>query len=242
MPFVKYVFDIFDIAERTRYPKIRKVQGRRVEAYIAGAQWDRRFFASTRGQVLILLRKGAGTVDDVARALGLSDNAVRAHLAALARDGLVRQSGVFRGGGKPAYVYTLTEVADRLFPKPYDTVLGLLLDVLTEWLSRSEQEAALQEVGHRLARGMPPASGAPRTRLLAAVEALNELGGLAELEEQDGRVVIRGLNCPLAGVVAGHPGACALAATLVSDITGLPFEAHCEQGERPRCRFERVGQ
>ncbi|MGZ3713911.1 MAG: helix-turn-helix transcriptional regulator [Ktedonobacterales bacterium] len=210
---------------------------------MASARWYRRFFASTRGQVLTLLRRGAGTVDDVARALGLSDNAVRAHLGALERDGLVRQSGVVRGSvGKPAYAYTLTEEAEHLFPKPYDTVLGLLLDVVTERMSRSEQEAALREVGHRLARGMPPADGTPRTHLLAAVEALNRLGGCAVLEEQGGAVAIRGSSCPLASVVADHPGACLLAATLVSDITGVLFEARCAPGEPPRCRFERAGQ
>ncbi len=210
---------------------------------MASARWDQRFFASTRGQVLIVLRHGPSTVDDLARAVGLTDHAVRAHLATLERDGLVRQSGVLRAGaGKPAYIYTLTEEAERLFPKPYDAVLGLLLRVLTERMSRGEQEAVLREVGHRLARSMVPAGGTPRSGLRAAVETLNGLGGLATLEEQDDVVAIHGYRCPLAGVVADHPGACLLAVTLVSDIAGVPFEAHCEPGEPPRCRFRRVGQ
>ena len=70
---------------------------------MASTRWDQRFFASTRGQVVTLLRQGHATVEDLARALGLTDNAVRAHLAALERDGLVVQSGLRRGTGKPAY-------------------------------------------------------------------------------------------------------------------------------------------
>ena len=35
--------------------------------------------------------------------------------------------------------------------------------------------------------------------------ALNELGGLAELEERDGGFVIRGYSCPLTSVVRDHP-------------------------------------
>lgn len=202
---------------------------------------DERFFASTRGQIVTLLRQGAGTVDELARALGLTDNGVRAHLSSLERDGLVRQRGVLRGGsGKPAYIYVLTERAEDLFPKPYDTVMCLLLDVLAERMSESEQEVVLREVGHRLARNMPPTVDAPRSQLKAAVEALNELGGLAELEEQDGTVAIRGRSCPLAHVVADHPEACVLAAALVSDIAGIPFAAHCERDEPPRCRFEQM--
>lgn len=52
---------------------------------------DERFFASTRGQVVTLLRRGSRTVDELAGTLGLTDNAVRAHLAGLERDGLVTQ-------------------------------------------------------------------------------------------------------------------------------------------------------
>ena len=43
----------------------------------------RRFLESTRGQVVLLLRRGARTVEELAQALGLTDNAVRSHLAAL---------------------------------------------------------------------------------------------------------------------------------------------------------------
>ena len=51
---------------------------------------DERFFASTRGRVTTLLRQGDRTVEELAQALGLTDNAVRAHLVTLERDGLVR--------------------------------------------------------------------------------------------------------------------------------------------------------
>ncbi|HET8631769.1 MAG TPA: ArsR family transcriptional regulator, partial [Thermomicrobiales bacterium] len=81
--------------------------------------WERRFFGSTRGRVLALLRRASRTVDELARALGLTDNAVRAHLATLERDGLVRQEGLRRGAGKPAYAYDLTPAAERLFPSAY---------------------------------------------------------------------------------------------------------------------------
>ena len=55
--------------------------------------WSNRFFDSTRGKIVILLRHDLHTVSELAKALNLTDNAVRAHLATLEGDGLVRRSG-----------------------------------------------------------------------------------------------------------------------------------------------------
>ena len=73
--------------------------------------WDQKFFESTRGKVVTLLRRGGRTVEELAQELGLTDNGVRAHLASLERDGIVRQRGLVphgSGGRKPAYIYELT--------------------------------------------------------------------------------------------------------------------------------------
>ena len=48
---------------------------------------------ASRDRVLQLLRPGPGTVNDLAAALRLTDNAVRAHLANLQADGLVEAAG-----------------------------------------------------------------------------------------------------------------------------------------------------
>jgi predicted ArsR family transcriptional regulator len=203
--------------------------------------WDRRFFESTRGRVVTLLRRAGFTVDELARELDLTDNGVRAHLAVLERDGIVRQRGSVRrssGGGKPAYVYELTQEGEDLFPKAYEPTLRRLLDVLGERLGPEESEALLRSVGRRLAEEHSTRADGAHARLESAVEALNELGGLAELEEQDGAVVIRGYSCPLAGVTPDHPDVCRMAETLVAELAGVPVHERCDRGERPRCCFE----
>jgi predicted ArsR family transcriptional regulator len=200
--------------------------------------WDRRFFESTRGRVVTLLRRTGFTVDELARELDLTNNGVRAHLATLERDGIVRQSGVMRreiGGGKPAYLYELTQEGEDLFPKAYEPVLHRLLDVLAEQLESDESEALLRSVGRLMAKGETVPTHGPRERLEAAVEVLNELGGLAELEERDGGFVIRGYSCPLAGVTQEHPEVCRMVETLITELAGVPVYEHCDRGERPRC-------
>jgi predicted ArsR family transcriptional regulator len=67
---------------------------------------------------------------------------------------------------------------------------------------------------------------------------LNELGGLAELEEQDGTLVIRGYSCPLAAVTPDHPEVCRLAEALVAEVAGVPVHECCDRSEMPRCCFE----
>src|SRR4051812_9605396 len=93
-------------------------------------RWKQRLLGSTRGRIITLLRRGERTVNELADALGLTDNAVRTHLAALERDGLAALRGVRRGIGKPAHVYALTPEAESLFPGAYAAVLSTLLDAL----------------------------------------------------------------------------------------------------------------
>jgi len=191
--------------------------------------------------MVTLLRRSGRTVEDLAGALGLTDNGVRAHLAVLERDGIVRQPGSVRrssGGGKRAYVYELTLEAEDLFPKAYEPALGRLLDVLVERLGLEESEALLRSVGRRLAESKTVPTDGTRVRLEAAAGALNELGGLAELEEQDGAPVIRGYSCPLAAVTLDHPEVCRLAEALVTEVAGVPVHERCDRSERPRCCFE----
>jgi predicted ArsR family transcriptional regulator len=141
-------------------------------------------------------------------------------------------------GGKPAYVYELTQEGEDLFPKAYEPTLRQLLDILSEQLGPDESETLLKSVGRRLAEEHSTQADGARARLETAVEVLNELGGLAELEERDGAVVIRGYSCPLAGVTPEHPEVCRMAEALVGEVAGVSVREHCDRGERPRCCFE----
>lgn len=202
-------------------------------------QWIERLLASTRGQVIALLRHGGRTVNQLADALGLTDNAVRSHLTALERDGLVEtHPGPPKGVGKPAYIYELTPEADALLPKAYAPVLGLLLNTLAERMTPEELEELLREVGRRAAVGRNKPERDIRMRVDAAYGVLGELGGVADVEESDGTVWIRGYSCPLAALVPDHPQVCRLAEALLTKLVGVPVREHCDKGERPRCRFE----
>ena len=201
---------------------------------------DERFFDSTRGRVVALLRGGASTVNELVEKLGLTDNAVRAHLLSLERDGLVRQSGVQRGPRKPHYSYELTAEAERLFPKAYDALLNQLITALKGRLPPSALEDVLREVGRSLA-ARHSSVGEPadlEARLQNAVDVLKAIGGAPCLERDGARVAIRSTACPLAEAVVEHPEVCELAEALVAEVVGLPVHESCHRGESPKCRFE----
>lgn len=201
------------------------------------SQRNLRFFTSTRGKIVTLLRRASRTVDELAQALDLTDNAVRAQLAALERDGLVQQSGSRRSSSKPASVYTLTEASEELFSKAYGPVLRQLLEELTGRMPAEEVEALLRSTGRRLAAQWPLPRGELHTQVEAAVSVLNALGGLIELERRNGTYHIQGYSCPLAAVVPGHPEICRRAASLLTELVGVPVQECCNGSEATQCCF-----
>ncbi|HEX6058559.1 MAG TPA: helix-turn-helix domain-containing protein, partial [Gemmatimonadaceae bacterium] len=192
----------------------------------------RRFLETTRGQIVALLRRRAHSVDELAQALGLTANAIRAHLSTLERDGLVRQEGVRRGpgAGKPATLYEIHPAAEPLFSRAYAPVLGALLDELVAQLPEDRSDALMEAVGRRLASelGRPPA-GDLEARARAGAALLDSLGGETLLERGEDALVIRGCGgCPLSATVSRRPELCRAVEALLSEYIGATVQQRCE--------------
>ena len=204
-----------------------------------------RFFESTRGRIVTLLRGNNSTVNELAEKLGMTDNAVRAHLATLERDGLIRQGGVQRGHRKPHFAYELTPEAEHLFPKSYDALLNVLLSVMKERLAPEELVDVLREVGRKAAadKMATPAIGSDLSvKAEKAVEVLEALGGAPRLEREEDKIIIRSASCPFGAAVEAHPEVCCVAETLVAQITGGRVREKCNKTAiPPRCSFEIAG-
>jgi predicted ArsR family transcriptional regulator len=204
---------------------------------------DKRFFESTRGRIVTLLRGTTRTVNELAEELGLTDNAVRAHLLSLERDGLVTQSGILRGTRKPHFAYELADEAERLFPKAYDALLNQLITVLKTRLTPSALEDILREVGRSLAANQISLAqnGDLESRARRALGVLEAIGGAARLEREGEKLFIRSGSCPLSIAVAEHPEVCQLAQALLVEITGARVREQCDRKGAPRCAFEISG-
>ena len=205
---------------------------------MANSRWNERFFASTRGQIVMWLRRGSRTVNDLAEALGLTDNGVRAHLAGLERDGLVEQEGVRRGIGKPAFVYRLTPEADGLFPKAYAFLSGLLLEELRQRTGEEGFPSALHAVGRHAGEAAGVQGADAVERLGGALAVLATLGGDTETTRENRHTEVCAHGCALSAVVAEEPRVCGLMEGFLEGAVGVPVKQHCEHDGRPRCRFD----
>lgn len=199
---------------------------------------------SSRTQILGLLRRGEKSVDELAGAVGVSDNAVRLHLATLERDGLVHAARLRREGqvGKPATVYAITREGDEAFSRAYEPVLTSLLATLAGRLDARELTEVLRDVGRQLASSAPKrilGDDAPlEERVHEAVGLLQAIGGDAEVEPSDGGFVIRSFSCPLSRAVDACPALCGAVEELVAGITDAKVKERCDRdGTRPRCSF-----
>ena len=202
--------------------------------------WRRHFLASTRGKILALLRTGSHTVNELAEALELTDNAVRSHLTSLERDGLIQQLGMRSGFRKPHILYSLTSEAEYLFPTAYGPLLRYVLAVIGRRLPSQELRASLREVGRAAAKEhLDQTTGKTHSqRIEIALSALKALGGEATVQEREGKRFILGNGCPLSAATAHHPEACLIVEALLSEIIGIPVKEHCHHGEAPRCCFD----
>jgi predicted ArsR family transcriptional regulator len=198
---------------------------------------------ATRSQLLSLLRRGSSTVDELARRLGVTNNAVRFHLAALVQDGTVEIRGARKGSGagKPAILYGLTTRAEEAFSRAYAPVLAATVMELRETMSRSQLLAFLKRVGKRLAGGGSATAGPLSRRVATASRVLNELGGVTTVEESPRGYNIVGLACPLASAVKADNCVCAAVTALVAEVVGADVRERCDRSGSPHCCFEIAG-
>jgi DeoR family suf operon transcriptional repressor len=194
----------------------------------------------TKRSLLDLLLRTERTAEDLAKRLGVSPTAVRQHLSMLVGSGLVARRTGDPVSGRPAYLYRLSELGRRLYPKRHDLLLRGLVEVL---LSRQGRDWTLEVVAE-VARDLATAARAERNGRnvgerwsdgLAWLES--ELGWEAEVEELPGggrRVVLH--QCPFRAVSADHPAVCgAFLTALLDGLTGAGPFRHRPIGDGLRC-------
>jgi predicted ArsR family transcriptional regulator len=200
--------------------------------------WDHRFFQSTRGKVLFLLKKGGPcTVAYLSHQLEVTPNAIRQHLSALERDALVSQQPVKSGPNKPALAFSLTPNAESLFPKRYEALLSKLVEDLERKQGRAIVCDLLSELGGSLAEGY-----VDRLINLTFEERMKEVG---RIMEESGAIPdwkingqnweVRDFNCPYSAAAKAHPAVCEVQRSFLQrllhpakvTITCQQQEGHC---------------
>jgi DeoR family suf operon transcriptional repressor len=147
-----------------------------------------------RAEILNFLKRSDASVDELSSKLGISSTATRQHLAILERDSLIKRITIKEKMGRPKIFYSLTERAEKFFPKAYSDFFKWIIQDIIE----SEGAERVREMMARL--GVEQASYyKERVRgdgdVESVVELLNELGSFAEMEQEDGKMIIKKYNC-----------------------------------------------
>jgi predicted ArsR family transcriptional regulator len=199
---------------------------------------------SSRGRIVSLLRTGGLTADDIASRLGLTRSAIRAQMAGMERDGVVRRAGQRPGTTRPSQVFELTLEVEQLLSGAYIPLFTHLVDALADGLPTNQVNALLRQAGRSLADELTRGrklSGHLHSRVVMASEMMNEhLGALTHVE-RNGGYVIRGAACPLAVLTGKHPALCLAIESLVTRVVGAPARECCDRSARPRCCFHIAG-
>lgn len=196
--------------------------------------------ATRREIVDVLKRQSGGTVDELARRLGLSPMCIRQHLALLERDGIVTPREVRRRTGRPHYFYTLTEKADELFPKSYDRLANLIIRELKETEGPERVNDIMLRLGNRLGEEYAStlAERSVEDKIAGVVNILGDGSPLGEWHKNADGYILHEYDCPFHRVSSQHPEICTLhAQVLVKALSADVQREECMARGDVRCTY-----
>jgi predicted ArsR family transcriptional regulator len=194
--------------------------------------------ASPAGKVLKELRHRPMTVEELARALGLTANAVRNQLRKLQEMGFVERTGSRPGASKPSTLYGITLDGQVQFSTIYLPVLTRFFKVAERECEESQLQTLMTETGTLLAASYAKPSGAIKSRVRAGARAFADFGAVSEIRPRNGTLVIRSPVCPLAALTGEHKVACNVLQGFFTEFIGASVTVCCDFEEEPRCCFE----
>lgn len=179
-------------------------------------------------------------VEALSKQLEVTVTAVRQHLAALGRDGLVVQVASAPSGGRPAHVYALSESAREAFPRQYSWFSEVLLTELRGRLGTAGLERTLRALGEKAAGAAPDDDVPLDARAQALVGKMMELGYDGFIAgSKRGSVDLAARNCVFHQLAAKNPEVCQFDLGLIGVATGAAVtHEECIARGGKLCRFK----
>jgi len=198
---------------------------------------------STKDKILELLKKEKSlTVAELAKAIGITEMAIRKHLNILERDALLNIHEVRQPMGRPLQVYSLSTNADIFFPQNYE---GMAVEFLHDLQDLYGDEI----INYLLERRSDRQKNTYLTRMenksfKEKVEELKNIqvskGYMAELHTIDDDVYeLVEYNCPIFTIAQEYTNACNCETNMfqqvldTKDVTRLT----CKTENGDHCRF-----
>lgn len=165
-----------------------------------------------RAIVQWLKQEGALDAETLASHFNITAMAVRQHLYALQKEGLVTHQEETRPMGRPAKLWHLTPAADRFFPDRYAELTLSLIDSMKqafgeEGLDRLLEVRTREQI--QAYRAIVSRHASLQRQLEALAQQRTEEGYMAEVVTQaDGSFLLAEKHCPICAVATACTGLC----------------------------------
>ena len=174
--------------------------------------------------LLYLKRDGEMTVSQLVELLGVTAMAVRRHLAALQKDGLIESRLEKKLRGRPTYKYKLTGKSESLFPSGFQNLAVDLLDLVFEQSGHKGVMDLLTRRNSRLADRLRPR--VENKTLAEKVEEVSKIfsenGYMTEWKKlDDGDFIIYQQHCAVRDLAMQYRQLCILEPRLMQDLLGV---------------------
>ncbi|EPA98046.1 metalloregulator ArsR/SmtB family transcription factor [Pseudomonas sp. G5(2012)] len=184
----------------------------------------------------LLHQAGGMSIDELAEHLAVTRTAIRQHLAALERDGLVARGETRPTGRRPEQLYQLTDHAREQFPRQYQLLASALIDEVADIIGPEALATLMRNLGRKLAldREQQVVDEAK------IVQHMNQAGYEAEVFfRSSGDQEIVAHNCVFHRLAAAHPVVCELDLALIGALGGAEVEhTECMVRGGNVCRFK----
>lgn len=193
---------------------------------------------NTKEQILALLKKnGSLTIMELAHELEITEMAVRRHIQTLERDKLIRSNVKKQTMGRPSKVYQLAEQGEDCFPKKYKEFSLELLRGLKEVGQEQLIKDLLLKRRERLLEQYK--LDQKDVSFKGKIENLKRIqeheGYMPSLENKDGMVHFKELNCPYVEIAKEFPQICQAERSFIQQLLGAELMTLSSMAEGHTC-------
>ena len=198
---------------------------------------------STRNSIIKLLKKSSGlSIEELSECIQITPMGIRQHLLALEKKGVVTYISKKHGIGRPGFVYMLTDLADTLFPKSYDTFAIEILNDINNYEGSEKLHTIFRRRKDKQLRTLKDALAGFGTfddTVNGLKNVLESEGLIVELTRSNGNYHLKQYNCPIRKVAAHFKELCTYELQLYQELLGkqVTREQNMAEGS-PACFYK----
>ncbi|WP_077622988.1 helix-turn-helix transcriptional regulator [Sediminibacillus massiliensis] len=198
---------------------------------------------TTKDKILDLLKKEVKlTVAELTRKLNITHMAVRKHLAAMERDGLISAQEVKQPMGRPLQLYSLSEKGELLFPKNYEGLSLEFLKDISELHGNDSVDQLFTKREQRLTRQYAARmeNKLPHEKMTELASIQREKGYMPNITKLDQSTYeLTEYNCPIMAVAKEFKVACRCETSMFQNVlqTDDVKRTSCKTEGNDHCKF-----